>query len=508
MTRQSIEHYNEAKPQILSAINACLESQLGIGTLIELVGSFEEDSKSFKIVKDVYENIRLAAVLTDEQRLAVIGRIKDLRLFPAKLLELAGTCMAIGVPPPVLGDPVEIYDYLSELNQQYDHPAELRIQVARPFPRPLLEFIERVASLDATSAAVRAELRGIVESAYDVNGFDRSTLGDARIRLKTAPTQPGRKLCFLVELKPEHAAGHPQKMKATEARYFVAVWVCEEDGTFLTDGPLGLPASEPETIAAIKSNPASAPETIAAIKSNPASAPETIAAIKSNFVDRLGLLVNQFMQKGDSLRIEILLPQSLRCEEFGQWAFANDPENRLGRFSEVVVRCRDRLSMGRYGNLPLQILEQYGPKTLREPPASIPIIPVTQAGDAENKTLRKAMEDSEGRFCLLVAAAPADFPDQRLYKRLLQDAVDEGMAVGLWVRQRDAAADAATELHELLSQADPLDRLPSIVLKLRKSNDAKNDAKHLGNHLTLFWDDPVRVPPSLNLAAPPGRGTA
>ncbi len=64
----------------------------------------------------------------------------------------------------------------------------------------------------------------------------------------------------------------------------------------------------------------------------------------------------------------------------------------------------------------------------------------------------------------------------------------------------DGAAHAVqekflTDITAAVSTIDP-DRLPAEVAKFRKeARSPKNGGDdHLGRHLTLFWDDPARLP--------------
>ena len=322
---------------------------------------------------------------------------------------------------------------------------------------------------------MRTRLQAIGEAACATYGMTAAVLDKSRADGAPAVPTPGRKLFVLVDLKPEHLPGECQRPeKKEDARYVLNLWVCEEDGTFLTE----VQAAEPLPL----------------------------AAIRADFMERLEGLVDPLTLPGDVLSIELFLPRELRCEGFDQWAGALDPEDRVGRSCPVAVRCRDRLSRGRLFGRRGE-WEQHGSAALRQPPATIRLITFQQAADADD-ALFDAMHEDEGRFCLVVAAAPTDFADPAAHAELLQEAVDAGMPVGLWVRQRPCTVEtAAAELLELL-RVPSLDRLPENVLKLRKSHAAKRDANHLGNHLTLFWDDPRRVPPKLRLGAPPSRGTA
>jgi hypothetical protein len=85
----------------------------------------------------------------------------------------------------------------------------------------------------------------------------------------------------------------------------------------------------------------------------------------------------------------------------------------------------------------------------------------------------------------------------------LEAALDTGIPVMLWYRRSCPADGAAHAVHEkfltditaAVSTTDP-DRLPAAVAKFRReARSPKTGADdHLGRHLTLFWDDPARLP--------------
>jgi hypothetical protein len=82
-------------------------------------------------------------------------------------------------------------------------------------------------------------------------------------------------------------------------------------------------------------------------------------------------------------------------------------------------------------------------------------------------------------------------------------ALDVGIPVMLWCRRDCAADDAEHALHETflaeitaaVSSMDP-DRLPAEVARLRTAAKSVGTGgeDHLGRHLTLFWDNPARLP--------------
>ncbi|WP_405663064.1 trypsin-like peptidase domain-containing protein [Streptomyces sp. RK9] len=104
--------------------------------------------------------------------------------------------------------------------------------------------------------------------------------------------------------------------------------------------------------------------------------------------------------------------------------------------------------------------------------------------------------DADDDLCALAyAARPVD--------DWLSAALDTGVPIMLW-RRHDCADDGHTacapkafldRLTEAVATLEP-DRLPLEVMKLRKEarSPHKGYADHCGHRLTLFWDDPERMP--------------
>jgi hypothetical protein len=82
----------------------------------------------------------------------------------------------------------------------------------------------------------------------------------------------------------------------------------------------------------------------------------------------------------------------------------------------------------------------------------------------------------------------------RSYDDLIQKVLDEGMPLALWLRRRTVSlGDAHSEIEKYLIRKDtPLEQLPNVVQEYRSAQTGQG---YLGEHLTLLWDDPDRLPP-------------
>lgn len=85
----------------------------------------------------------------------------------------------------------------------------------------------------------------------------------------------------------------------------------------------------------------------------------------------------------------------------------------------------------------------------------------------------------------------------------LEAALDTGIPVMVWCRRDCTASGEAHDAHETflsqisaaLSATDP-DKLPAEVMRLRKEarSPVSGNERHHGRNLTLYWDDPARLP--------------
>jgi hypothetical protein len=96
------------------------------------------------------------------------------------------------------------------------------------------------------------------------------------------------------------------------------------------------------------------------------------------------------------------------------------------------------------------------------------------------------------------------------HERIIQEALDYGVPVAIWVRDLPNAVapqEICQQLCKLLK--DPLDELPNDLHAYRREWVRYNgEVTYLGRVLTLLWDDPRRVPPIhlKNLLSPVVKG--
>lgn len=91
--------------------------------------------------------------------------------------------------------------------------------------------------------------------------------------------------------------------------------------------------------------------------------------------------------------------------------------------------------------------------------------------------------------CLRMTFVPPSFDDasQHIFKKMM----GAGTSVALWPRSKEVCPDngALERMYDTLLPGCDLSRLPERLWKLRRKSELS-----LANHITLFWDDPNRVP--------------
>jgi len=94
--------------------------------------------------------------------------------------------------------------------------------------------------------------------------------------------------------------------------------------------------------------------------------------------------------------------------------------------------------------------------------------------------------------CLMMTFRPSFHSDEN---DLMLSILDEGIPVALWFREHPDcclnAQDVKQEMKKIISGGTLAD-LPGLVKTKRMESREKGD---IGNHLTLLWDDPNRLPP-------------
>ncbi|MBJ3808338.1 VMAP-C domain-containing protein [Streptomyces flavofungini] len=205
--------------------------------------------------------------------------------------------------------------------------------------------------------------------------------------------------------------------------------------------------------------------------------------------------------------LEFVVPPGLMSEPYEEWHIREPgaARPRPMRTVPVVVRHVERLKP-----LTVSRLTRKRWQTVRARGETRPV-PV-ECGLPYGYEQFYGWLDADDDLCALAyAARPVD--------DWLSAALDTGVPIMLW-RRHDCGGDGHAHcapkafldrLADAVATLEP-DRLPLEVMKLRKAAHSphKGDADHCGHRLTLFWDDPERMPdPPLAMGNPMGsRGSA
>ena len=336
---------------------------------------------------------------------------------------------------------------------------------------PLIEFIERLVLAAGIQAALASELQAWV---------------DANAGLATPPTPAGEieRLRRAVRAEAEQAAGadatawlqvylEPDWLNRTQERKQPLFQVELVLWSPLTNGALVL-QSEPVQ-------------------------QETGEAKRLWTLDELPGLLDQAFANRETvslipdmlqLIIEVVAPSDVLLYGFERWK-RNGTANTYGAFHPLVVRLRDRLAIPnpadqkladdfwhlKWNTFRSSVCHEKCEKLAWQAPEELDVF---------------ELQDDTDLACLGLSSPLA--LDRREVFDVLRDA---GIPIALWLRGRDLMPIEPADLPErikTLIQGKPLSDLYKKLQEVRRSKAARMDEKHIGNALTLLWDDPNRPP--------------
>jgi NTP-dependent ternary conflict system VMAP-like protein/uncharacterized protein DUF4062 len=223
--------------------------------------------------------------------------------------------------------------------------------------------------------------------------------------------------------------------------------------------------------------------------------PITLAAISVQLHSLLDVIgrdrsIPAAMRK--SIRLEFFMPDYLLSHDLDAWLI--DGTVKLGVIYRVIVRSLERLRGYRYQpfwEAKWLYLQNGIHGSTRDP-----VLWVHDARNCDGQRLHADLMDDEV-ICLGFTCVPPvpDFDDKH---HIFSMALRAGTPIMLAPRhtpdtERDAKS-ARRAIHSLLSRTN-LPRLPDLVLTQRREAARNGEKFHIGNALTLMWEDPTRVPP-------------
>ncbi len=213
------------------------------------------------------------------------------------------------------------------------------------------------------------------------------------------------------------------------------------------------------------------------------------------------------------LTIEFLLPWELLFHPLAVESWEVSKDVPIGTRYQVVVRSLDRA----YAEVRPPLDAELEPSALvpwnekwrmlsGSPSCAPRSVWVSQPVDHQGRRFLAELDEPEV-VCLALTMLPPDRSEPTL-RELIHRCLVHGVPIALWVREpRCVGAEVRTLFKSLLEE---LQRLPSGVLEARREGFRSEDEGHLGNHITLLWDDPNRLPadarPGWDYSAPGAAG--
>jgi hypothetical protein len=454
---------NKPKTDVIAIVRTCLAYPRGLARLVEIVAEYEEGSRAFNALEALLCEVFLPGCVPHDRRKALEALVPPaLALPPETLRALYAASLHFVGTPPALEEPT-LWRALRRL-------ASLPLQAGGLFPYPIVEFAEQLAgyaaaqgqpgvaaAISAWSDAQLPTLPGLDAALEALRQSLRPLAPPAAAAVAAAPAEAPR---LLVEVVPSGKRARPLTANAW-------LWRGSGDGEALAVN--------------------------AALKN--------VDALK-DWINELLLAADRaLLARMNALVIEFLLPRELLCLDVDQWPI--QPVGiSLGARYRVVVRWRNRnrdlgmLSPWLVKWQSLQALRAGGPR----PSAKPPIYWLDKLGDAANffRSLAVTLDDC-GVVCLALPFAPPAEPARG--DDVLNTALNVGVPVAVWVREASLAGTARQQIEQFLAEPSLAD-LPTHALAQRRAAAESGDAAHVGNHLSLLWDDPSRKPPAPSLAAP------
>lgn len=201
--------------------------------------------------------------------------------------------------------------------------------------------------------------------------------------------------------------------------------------------------------------------------------------------------VNRWIPDILQLVIEVVAPSDVLQYGFERWK-RNGPERTYGAFRPLVVRLRDRLAIPDATNQK-QAKQYWRDKwnAFRSSVCREGCEKLEWQAPDELDTI-ELQEDAD--LACLGLSSPL-MPERHDVFDVLRDA---GIPIALWLRGHELVPSERADLQErikALIQGKPLSELYKKLHEVRRKKEVRTDERHIGNAITLLWDDPDRSPP-------------
>jgi vWA-MoxR associated protein C-terminal domain/CHAT domain/vWA-MoxR associated protein middle region (VMAP-M) 1 len=201
----------------------------------------------------------------------------------------------------------------------------------------------------------------------------------------------------------------------------------------------------------------------------------------------INCFLNQACEYSSSkLTIEIFLSLDLINEGVDSWEIENGQQ--LGVEYKIVVRSLERCDQ-KYGRKKGFWIEKWEILKQRIENREIASSHFLLWGDENLKQLFATIQQ-ENKIGLTLQNTPIQAGEDSVFAQILKTAIP----VALWLR-RDFPSPENQQFHELLQF--PINELVQRVKDKRLYAYSIDENSHIGHHISLLWEDPYRLPPSI-----------
>lgn len=212
-------------------------------------------------------------------------------------------------------------------------------------------------------------------------------------------------------------------------------------------------------------------------------------------------------QTSAALEIEVFLPRDLLLLGVDMWELRYGEFRRppLGSRHRVAVRPLDRIT--KPANYPRSEWQARWARfqALKLSPIANEVKWLVCVDDCTPDQIEEALLD-RAIIGLIQLVPPEDLTeqDEQFLAELLDMTIAYGIPAAIFTRERPGDLEAAHQLLQRELERRPGGELPDLVLDQRYTafRNRRKQGDHIGNYLTLLWDDPGRIPPPITYEEP------
>ena len=446
----SQDNCNEDFEEVFNLVNICSSDPNGLEKLAYALYQSEHASLSWQQL-DRY-------LRKSGEKLVTYTRLQELYniLKPVQWLDhLLGRAYRDSVP--------ENWETL----HNYDVPDKLRLVIEDlvkiPFQNdntfPILEFVQRLAyfARDRPDKPLHDSLRKWIMDRLNDLGLTESQ--QIALREKAKKRRPYAAFYLLLTLD-----------SASEVTFYTQAWLFDDENCIINNVNLDLP-----------------------------DVPCLLSDVPGLLEDLLKRCEDCLQDEMENLIVEFFLPLELLSYPVDQYAIAGlKTSQSISLYHQVVVRSLDRVQNWKKSHTwknkwKLFIDCKHDEQLLNQ---NKNMMFVCHEEYYNGPEAFSAMLQGSSIACLALTFVPSNSPFQN--DDILLAILEAGVPIALWPREQSNYPKALHQLlTELVSQHSVF-QLPDLVKQQRyEALTSGNKQQHQGHHLTLLWDDPNRLPPSI-----------